>query len=1152
MDFFELLVVVTDLLSRWRRISYRALKRELKLDDDTLENLRYELIVAQRVAVDEGGEVLVWVGSPEARATTGATPSEVDATPRARFSPATSGAPDTEAGRRQLTVMFCDLVGSTALSTKLDPEDLRELISSFQDRCCEAIKHYDGFIARYMGDGMLVYFGYPQAHEDDAERAVRAGLDIVRSMPGLNAGIGKRHGAVLAARVGVATGSVVVGDIVGEGAAAEAAVVGQTPNLAARLQGVAEPNQVVVASATQRLLGALFEYDDLGMHELKGIAQPVQAWRVVRESDIDSRYEAKRVGGRLPLVGRQEELGLLVRAWEAAKERHGQVVLIQGEPGIGKSRLLEALREQVVGEDYMWVATRCSPYHANSTLYPVIEHLKRAIGWKPEDGTEEKLEKLEAALKEQSLPPEEAVPLYAELMALPLPAARYAPLALSAKQKREQTLDAIAGWLLEETERTPVLHVWEDLHWADPTTLELLGLYIEQSPTVSMLHVPTYRPEFVPPWTMRSHMTPITLNRLERPEVEALIGHQAGNKSVPEEVVEHIVSKADGVPLYVEELTKTILESEFLHEEADRYTLAGSLSEVSIPATLQDSLMARLDRLPTAREVAQLGAVLGREFAYQMLCSLAPHDESVVQDGLRRLVEDELLYQRGRPPRSRYIFKHALIQDAAYQSLLKRTRQQYHQQVARLLEERFPETVAAQPELVAHHYCEAGCTEEAIAYSQKAGQIALGRSANVEAVTHFNKALELLAQLPETPERHEQELEIQMALGPALVAARGFADARVGHAYARAWELCQMLDDNVRLPLALRGREVFHYVSGELRKAREFAKQLLDLAERQQDPALLVGSCHALGQTLFSLGDLITCRRTVERGIALFDPAQHRLPNWPGGQSGEQCYLYGAFVLWVLGYPDQALRRGEQALALAEELANPANLINTLAFVALVHVFRREPAAARQRAKAAMEMSAEQRNPFFLAYGTVLHGWAQAAQDQLEDGIAEIQKAVATYRATGARTWLPYLLALQAETYARAKRLDDGLASVAEALTLADEERCWQAELNRIKGELLLAVSPDNRAEAERCFSQALDIARRQQAKSWELRAAASLSRLWQQQGKVEEARKMLGGIHGWFTEGFGTADLQGARVLLEEIRRDERTPRSGALDRVW
>ncbi len=1038
-----------------------------------------------------------------------------------------------EAERRQLTVMFCDLVGSTDLSTRLDPEDLQDVIRGYQDMVTEIIREFDGFIAKYMGDGVLVYFGYPQAHEDDAERAARAGLAIIDAIADLATPDGETKS--LAVRIGVATGPVVVGDIIGEGAAEEAAVIGETPNLAARLQGVAEPDQFVVAEATQRLLGALFEYDDLGLHELKGIAGPVQLWRVVREGDIDSRYEAKRVGSGLPLVGRQEELGLLVRSWEACTEGHGQAVLIQGEAGIGKSRLADALRERVSGESHTWVATRCSPYHANSTLYPVIEHLKRVMGWVSDDGSASRLEKLEAALAAQSLPPEEAVPLYAELMSLPLPEGRYAPLALSAKQQREQTLDALVGWLLEEAERTPVLQVWEDLHWADPTTLELLALFIEQSPTVSMLNVLTYRPEFVPSWTMRSHMTPITLNRLERPEVEALIGHQAAGKAVPSEVVEHIVSKADGVPLYVEELTKSILESEFLHEEADRYRLSGSLSEVAIPATLQDSLMARLDRLPTLREIAQLGSVLGREFTYEMLRYLAPLEERALQNGLGQLVESELLYQRGRPPRSRYIFKHALIQDAAYESLLKRTRQQYHQQVAALMEERSPETVAAQPELVAHHYSEAGCTEEAVAYSQKAGQIALGRSANVEAVKHFEGSLELLMQLPETPERHKRELELQMALGPALVATKGYADAGVGDAYARAWELCQRLEDSAHLPLVLRGRQVFHLLRGELNKAREFANQFLDLAERQQNPALLVGSYHALGQTLFQLGDLIAARRTVEKGIALFDPERHRLSNWSGGQPGEQCYLYGAFTLWMLGYPEQALRRSEEALAMANELTNPANLINTLAFVATVHVLRRELSAVLQRAKVTIEMSAEQRNPTFLGHAMVLHGWAQAAQEQVADGIAEIHQGIATFQATGARTWIPYFLGLQAEAYGRAKRIDDGLASMAEALALADEteQHCWQAELCRIKGDLLLAASSNNHVEAESCFSQALDIARRQQAKSWELRAAMSLSRLWQQMGKVEEAHNMLSEIHGWFKEGFDTADLTEAKNLL-------------------
>jgi class 3 adenylate cyclase/predicted ATPase len=1043
----------------------------------------------------------------------------------------------SDAEHRQLTVMFCDLVGSTELTQRLDPEDLRDVNRAYQDACRAAIERFDGYVARYMGDGVLAYFGYPQAHEDDAERAVRAGLDIVASMETLSADVGKPHAVVLEARLGIATGAVVVGDIIGEGASEEAAVVGETPNLAARLQGVAGPNQVVVASATHQLAGALFEYDDLGIHTLKGIANPVRAWRVLHERDVGSRYEAKHAGGRLPLVGRQVELGLLLRSWEASKEGHGQAVLIQGEAGIGKSRLLEALRECVSGEDHIWVAHWCSPYHANSTLYPVIEHMKRVMKWKPEDADEEKLEKLETALEAQSLPPQEAVPLYASLMSLPLPEGRYAPLVLSAKQQREQTLDALAAWLLDEAERKPVLNVWEDLHWADPTTLELLGLYIEQSPTVSMLNVLTYRPEFAPPWSMHSHMTPITLNRLERSEVESLIGHQASGKSMPSEVIEHIVDKADGVPLFVEELTKTALESDFLHEEEDSYALAGSLSDLAIPATLQDSLMARLDRFPTLRELAQLGAVLGREFSYGMLQPLTPLDERDLVDGLGQLVENELLYQRGRPPRSRYIFKHALIQDAAYQSLLRRIRHQYHEQVANLIVERFPEMVASQPELIAHHYAQAECHEEAVDYFEKAGQDALARSANVEAATHLEKALESLRQHPGSQAHEVRELKLQMALGPALVAARGFGHPDVGRAYGRAWELCRQAADEVHLPIVLRGRQVFHFIRGELQESREFGKQLLDLAERQDDPALVVGGCHALGQTTFILGELNDALNIVERGIGLFDAGQHRLPNWPGGQPGEQCYLYAAFCSWMLGFPDQALQRCEEALGLANQLSNPANLLNTLAFVATLHVMRKDLEPGLRQAEATIKLGSEQSNPTFLGQGIALHGWLQVARNPGGDGISELERAVVMFRSTGAKAWVPYILGLEAESYARVGRLDDGHASTNEAIDLAEsaELAAWLADLYRIRGDLLRDSNPRDIAQAEGAYSRALQIAREQQAKSWELRAATHLARLWQDHGRRQEARELLAPIYDWFTEGFDTADLRAAKSLLEE-----------------
>lgn len=642
--------------------------------------------------------------------------------------------------RRQLTVMFCDLVDWTSLSARFDPEDLRDLIRAYQSAGGKAVARYDGFVAKYLGDGILVYFGYPQAHENDAERAARAGLDIVEAVKGIGVAEGPLRGVKLAVRVGIDTGLVVVGDIIGEGAAEQASVIGEIPNVAARLQALAGPNQVVIGPLTHELIGNQFACEDLGKNFLKGVPDLVRAWRVVSERSAAGAAGQRRVKHGLPLVGRQEELGLLLRSWETSKSGRGQVVLIQGEAGIGKSRLIEELRTKVSAEDYVWVATRCSPYHVNSTLHPVIEHLKGIARWDPADSAETKLAKLETVLNGQSQPLEQMVPLYAELMSLPLPQDRYPSLKLSPEERREQSLDALVAWLLEEAERRPVLRVWEDLQWADPTTQELLRLCIEQSPTVPLMNVVTYRPDFTPLWHMRSHMTPITLNRMDRNEVEALIVQQAGGKAMPEEVVEYVAGKTDGIPLYVEELTRAILEADFVTEKADCYQLARPLSGITIPATLQDLLMARLDRLPSIREVAQLGSILGREFAYEMLQAIASLGEAALQNGLDQLVDAELLYQRGRRPRARYIFKHALVQDAAYQSLLKRTRQYYHRQVAELLESRYPEIVQTQPELVAHHYSRAEESNKAIEYLTNFAEKAAAKYAHAEAVAAIGEA----------------------------------------------------------------------------------------------------------------------------------------------------------------------------------------------------------------------------------------------------------------------------------------------------------------------------------------------------------------------------------------------------------------------------
>jgi len=1043
-----------------------------------------------------------------------------------------------EAERRQLTVMFCDLVGSTNLSSRLDPEDLREVVRSYQETAADVIQGFEGHIAQYLGDGLLVYFGYPQAHEDDAHRAVRTALGIVDALGTLNSGLETEYGVQLTVRLGIHTGPVVVGEM-GGGGRHEQLALGETPNIAARLEGLAEPDTVVISAMTKRLVEGAFVMEDLGSHRLKGVPEPIAVAKVLNPIVVQGDEEEVGTGVLTALVGRDEEIGLLLRRWEQSKEGFGQVVLINGEPGIGKSALAEVVREHVAREGYTRATYHCSPYHTNSALYPVITHLQRLWRWEREDTPAEKLDKMEETLRATSLPLKETVPLFAALFSLPLPEERYPPLNLTPQQEKQQTQDTLVAWLLEEAERQPMLVVWEDLHWADPSTLEINDLLVEQVPTAPMLIVLIFRPQFVPHWPNRSHMTPITLNRLERPQVEAMITQLGGGKALPAEVVQHIVARTDGVPLYVEELTKMLLESDLLQEEADCYALGGELSGVAIPATLQDSLMARLDRLPMVREVAQLGAVLGREFAYEMVKALAAVEESTLQDRLGQLVGAELLYQRGRPPRAKYMFKHALIQDAAYASLLKRTRQQYHQQIARMLEAEFPDTVEAEPELVAHHYTEAGLNEQAVAYWLRAGKRAAQRSANVEAINHLNKGLEVLMTLPDTLERARQELDLQITLGPVLMAVKGFASPDTERAYARARELCQQVGETPQLFPVLHGLWRFHMVRAQFQATRELAEQLFGLAQSAEDLALLLEAHRVMGQTMYWLGEMAAAREHFQQGIALYDPQQHRSHAFVYGQDpGVYCLGFAAWATWMLGHSDQALHGINEALTLAQELDHPFSLAFALTMAATVRQFRGEAQAVREGAEELVALSTERGFAFWLAHGKILQGWAVAAQGEGADGIAQMRQGLVAYRATGAKLDVPYFLSLLAAGYGKMGQPEEGLTTLGEALaTVADTgESIWEAELHRPKGELLLMQEGQKVAEAEECFQKALHIARRQQEKSLELRATMSLSRLWQQQGKQKEAHQLLSEIYGWFTEGFDTADLQEAKALLEEL----------------
>ncbi len=1115
MSFLDTIRRAKGFLEEQGRVSLRALQREFELDAASLEELVAELVDVQRVAAREG-KLLSWIAAPRAEA------SAHEPAPRAA----------AEAERRQLTVMFCDLVGSTDLAERLDVEDLRSVVRAYQEAAASAIERYEGHIAQYLGDGLLVYFGYPQAHEDDAERAVRAGRELLTALVRLNDTLAPQHGIRLAARVGIHTGPVVVGEM-GAGARSETLALGDTTNIAARLESVAEPDSLVISGATLRLVPGLFATQDLGTPVLKGISEPIRAHAVLRATGVRSRLDVDP--SRLtPLVGREPELELLLGRWEQVQEGEGQAVLVSGEAGLGKSRLLQAFRERLAETPHGWLECRCSPYTQGSAFHPVLELVEQGLGFQEGDDPETRLTRLEDGVEAAGLRASDVVPLIAPLLSLPLPD-RYPPLQFGPELQHKKTIEALVAWILGLAELQPLVMRVEDLHWCDSSTVELLGWLLEQSPRATVLTLLSFRPDFEPPWSLRSHLTPLAVKRLSREEAANLIAGVTGGVPLPDAVVERVVERADGVPLFVEELTKMVLESGLVEEREGRYELTGPLTALAIPVTLQDSLMARLDRLDAGKEVAQLGAAVGREFFYELLRSVALQEEPRLQAGLAQLVAAGLLYQRGALPRADFTFKHALIQDTAYQSLLKSVRKQFHARIAQVLEERFPERVESEPEVIARHYEEAGLVEQAIAQYERAGERAKRRSASEEAIGHLRRAIALLATLPETPARDQQELGLQLAIGAPLSAARSWSDPECEAAYERARELASRLGGAPELSLVLSGLAASFQVKGDLTTATELAKQALDAAGRSGDALDRVAAHAAAGYPLFWQGDFSRALRHFEDAVELHDPKEHAsLAYTLGIDQGVNSRVLGAACLWMLGHPDRAMTRIQEAVALARQVEHPLSLAQALAWTAILHLMRREPDRTRERADETIELAERLGFPLYVGTATGVRGWARGGPD----GVAEIQQGMAIVAQTGMGVGAPQFLALLGEATWRVRRHDDALGAL--GFGVAESQRMGQhyydAELHRLRGEILLDQDKGEAQEAETLFRHALEVARSQEARSFELRAATSLARLLASRGRKDEAGAILAPVRDGFREGFDTQDLKDAKALLREL----------------
>jgi class 3 adenylate cyclase/DNA-binding response OmpR family regulator/predicted ATPase len=1031
--------------------------------------------------------------------------------------------------RRQLTALSCALVGSAALAVGLDPKELVRIVQNFQEICTAVITSWGGVITKSVGDEITALFGYPKGHEDNAERAVHAALNLVADIGKLSSPSGKP----LQTRIAVASGLALIAE--------DQTVVGEAVVMAGQLRNVTPPNSVNIISSTRKLLGNVFICDDPQLCKLDGVSEPVTAYRVTGKRAIESRFAASRTGKLTQFVGRQNELQQLSTLWERAKGGEGQVVLLCGDAGIGKSRLCEAWLDRIADEPHISIRNQCSPHHTNSPFYPIINQLEHAARFEREDTPDVKLRKLKVLLSQAGTATLADTPFFAALLSIPTDGLYSSP-NLTPQRQRDLTIAALLRQVLGLALTRPVVIKLADAHWIDSSTLELLGRCIASIETARVFVLCSFRPEFFPRWLDESHVTMLRLDRLSREQSGSIIFDVAGHKQLPSALHEQIISKADGVPLFAEELTKAVLESGLLQDAGGRYISPGPLPPLTIPTTLQGWLTSRIDKLGPSKEIAQIGAAIGREFSYRLLAAVAPLSRSSLQTALAHVAACELIFARGEPPNSTYIFKHALVQDAAYATVVKSKRQQLHSRIADALIEVFPETVMMHPELVAHHFAQAGLTERAVEYLRKAGQRAIERSANAEAIGHLTRALELLQSLPETRQRKRSALRLETMLGQAMIASLGYAAPETRETLLRAKTLIDDLTDPSQRFAILYGVWASHYVGGEVVKQRDAAVEFLAEAERHNDKAALCIAHRALGTTYVTTGEFAEALHHLEQARALYDPQQHSCYRFQYGQDiGVTTLCYLSWAQWHLGYVDQASEVAVEAVKRAEELSHPHTLVYAICHArGFMDIFRRRCEETQSYAALVVSLCIENGFSHWLNCGRILEGWSKICGGKLDQGIELLRAGVDGWKQRGARLWLPIFLALDAEACIEAGRPDAALKAVEEALRMTKDtgERWAIAEVLRIKARTLQAAGRAEAEEIEAVLVESLEIARGQRARCWELRAACDLARLLQGQRRDKQALKLLRSVYDQFTEGFDTTDLRAAKALMGSLKR--------------